>query len=112
METMQPAPASEWRSPEVTKGIVITLPSGNNIRIKRTLDMVTMLQQGTIPNPLIDIVNRLIAGESPQVSTFSEDQLEAMLVFIDKVVMTCCLEPRVESPPMSEDPLQLAAWTP
>lgn len=55
--TAPPAPTGEptaptaWRSVR-RQGHLITLPSGNAARVRRTFNMLNLVEQGSIPNPL------------------------------------------------------------
>jgi hypothetical protein len=102
--------AEEWNTPahiprEV--GIVVTLPSGRNVRVRRTMDMMTLLQSGRLPNPLAQIVNDMITtgdGDLQKALRETEDP-EAVRQLFDLMNQTMAktfVEPQVSSPPPRE----------
>lgn len=104
MPTPQSAtPASSWRSVE---GFVAELPSGNSARIKRTMDILTMVKQGRIPNPLAGIVMEAIRSKGTMdldLSAMPAEAIPQMFSMIDDVAIGCMLEPRVERPYYAKD---------
>lgn len=49
--TGEPTAPTAWRSVR-RQGHLITLPSGNAARVRRTFNMINLIEQGSIPNPL------------------------------------------------------------
>lgn len=122
--------ASAWRSIRL-EGQLVPLPSGNVARLRRTLDLFTLIKENRLPNPLAGFVSKLIGGglEKLQEGSTEDEVLEAaqasgekissgevddavmgqLLVLIDMCLPDIFIEPRVMSVPEGENP---ATWVP
>lgn len=103
---LQVTDANAWRSSR-KEGFVVRLPSGNTCRVRRTMDLMTMLRAGKIPNPLAKIVRESIrsSGDPTKMDTsdLDEEALEQMMDMIDKGAAKAIIEPPVMFPPDDED---------
>lgn len=103
-ETLQVTPADNWQGAGVV-GNVIKLPSGNNVRCIRSMDLVDLLKAGRIPNPLGAIVQSMVnvgpQGVAP--SDLPPEAIMEMLKLVDETVIKCVTEPKVQSPPDPEE---------
>jgi hypothetical protein len=84
-------------------GFVVELPSGNFAKIRRTLDLPTLLRSGQIPNPLAGIVRKAMAEGDPDIlknipQEKSGPVMEQLLDLMDTVVCRSMIEPRVTRP--------------
>src|SRR4051812_13514907 len=100
----QVSDASAWKK----RPSIVTLPSGNKIRIRRAT-MQQFLAGGMIPNSLMSIVqNSIRSGNSTSVNeelkAVLEDptKLSELMELMDGVTVYCALEPRVNPVPKSE----------
>lgn len=111
-----PTPASEWKSEtkqDVSLGFMVTLPSGNNAKVTRSVDFFVMLRENRIPNPLADIVSKMINAKQDEsgnaiMPDMSAEQVGLMFEFVNKIACDIMLEPRCVIPPT--DPGALAMW--
>ena len=96
----------DWDAPE---GFVVTLPTcGKNVRVRRTLDMMTQLKAGMIPNPLASIVRKMMVGgastaDDLDMSEFDEKSLQQMLDMTDRTVASAVTEPKLAIPDPKRD---------
>lgn len=62
-KNLQVTPVEAWGKQQTSteEGFVTELPSGNVVRMTRTLDLAEMLSTGRIPNPLAAIVQDMMA---------------------------------------------------
>lgn len=84
-------------------GFVVELPSGNFAKVRRTLDLPTLLRSGQIPNPLAGIVRKSMTEGDPNIlKDISQDQagpvMEQLLDLMDSVVCKSMIEPPVSRP--------------
>lgn len=107
--------ASAWkRSAQQTEGVVVTMPSGNVARLRRTLDLPLLLRTGKIPNPLAGYVDAAIKTKNPAIKP-SEGDNEAMVqmvVLIQTQLPRIFIEPRVEIEPKTWDTDTQGVWEP
>lgn len=97
-------PASAWKKrPEV-----VTLPSGNRMKIRRA-NLQTFLVQGIIPNTLMTVVQSSIAqgstkGVDEELQAVLNDptKLAELMQLMDSVAIYCALEPRILPKPEDE----------
>lgn len=88
-------------------GVTLTLPSGLAVRAKR-VDLQVMLAQGTIPNPLIEVVSEALErGQQMDPKELvgdkvNLDKVAEMYELVNSVVVASVVEPRISSVP--EDP--------
>lgn len=99
-DTPQVTKADQWKG-AATEGIVVTLPSGNIVRVKRTMDLIHLLKSGRIPNPLSGIVQKMVDNKETNMSleAMEPETIKAMFKLVDDTVLKCVLEPTVEAPP-------------
>lgn len=104
-----PTSAAAWRSAR-KEGFLVTLPSGQTVKIRRTLDLFERLRDGRIPNPLAGIVVDMIENKREQVdmSKLDERSLGQMLALIDETITKMMIEPQVTLEP-SDAPI---GWEP
>jgi hypothetical protein len=96
-------PASSWQTVE---GFPVKLPSGNVARMKRTMDIITMVKSGRIPNPLAKIVLDAIRTKGTfgfDMENMEPEAVPQLFGLIDDVAIGCMLEPRVERPYTAKD---------
>jgi hypothetical protein len=67
LQDKTPTPADQWASPR-KQGFIVELPSGNILRMRRIMNIVQAVKDGTIPNPLGDIVQRQISAGLPMIT--------------------------------------------
>lgn len=102
----QPTSASAWKKGK-TEGLLVRVPSGNTALI-RTPGMDVFLQNGTIPNSLVPIVQASLAtGKGPKdedLVALMEDQetLNKIITLANDVLVQCCIDPVVEPAPTNE----------
>lgn len=108
-EVLEVTPVSEWgKAAEVPEeGMPVKLPSGNVCRIRRTMDMMTMLQAGKIPNPLAKIINEMIesgGSDFTKAAQEAEDPEAVRQLFdmLNQTIAKAFVEPKVSSPPSRE----------
>lgn len=103
-DTLQVTSADQWIGAGAT-GNVITLPSGNNVRCIRSMELVDLLKQGRIPNPLSGIVQAMVQsgpkGMLP--ADVPQESVMEMLKLVDDTVIKSVTEPRVQRPPDPEE---------
>lgn len=112
-DELQITDAGTWRSKR-KEGFVTRLPSGNTCRVRRTMDLMTLLRSGQIPNPLAKIVKESIktAGDISKMDTsdLDEEAIEQMLVLMEDTAIKAIVEPPVKRPP--EDLDDPEGWQP
>lgn len=118
-EELQLTSVEEWNAVE---GQIIPLPSGRNIRVRRTMDILALLKAGKIPNPLGKFVQRMVdtGGRTEfDVKELGVDGLTKMMELVDDCVIRSVTEPKVVAPPVieeNEDPAKymerVAGWRP
>lgn len=107
--------ASAWNKPEeVVQGHLLTLPSGNVARLRRTLNLPTLLRQGKIPNPLASQVDKMIREKKPSIAATPDDtqMLMQMVQLINSQLPKIFIEPRVEAEPAKWDEDIHGEWEP
>lgn len=113
METqnLTPTAASEWKGAEAFAGQDLPLPSGNVARVKR-MSPTDFLKDGSIPDPLTDIVRKAIhtkKGLNPKdLEAISDDpkQLASALEMLDRTVTRVVVQPVVQMPPACDQPVE------
>ena len=107
--------ASAWSKPaEIVEGHLLTLPSGNVARLRRTLNLPHLLRKGKIPNPLAAQVEQMISSKKPVVQP-SEDDKELLLQMIELIhsqLPKIFVEPRIELEPDEWDEDEQGQWQP
>src|SRR4051794_1006641 len=66
LQDKTPTSAEQWASPR-KQGFIVELPSGNILRMRRLMNIVQAVKDGTIPNPLGEIVQRQINAGLPMI---------------------------------------------
>lgn len=105
-QTLKPTSVSDWRRPVDSvleadrEGFIVELPSGNVIRMTRTMDMATLLKTGKIPNPLAGIVQSMIDNHTPIFpKTIKEgDAIMQLLDLMNEMAVRCIMEPPFDMP--------------
>lgn len=99
-ETAQVTTGANWKG-AAKEGQIIELPSGNLLRVRRTMDLLHLLKAGRIPSPLKGIVQRMVdrGGGVPEMQDMDGEQISAMLRLVDDTVLRAVTEPRVIPPP-------------
>lgn len=98
-EELQVTPIEEWTTAKA--GTVISLPSGRNVRVNRTMDLIEMLKAGRLPNPLGVIVQKMVEGKQTEVNAdeLNPEEVLQFLKMIDDTVINCVTEPIVQKMP-------------
>lgn len=97
-----------WLSPAEEEGVKLLLPSGK-VCLARNPGMDLFIEQGMVPNRLLPLVQEAIRegrGLPPkQVEEISEDLdgIADVVLFANRVLCHCVLEPEVEMPPVWTD---------
>jgi hypothetical protein len=119
-EELQVTTPEQWKG-GAREGTVTSLPSGNNVRVKRTMDLIEMLKAGRLPNPLSVIVQKMVDGKQDEVKPeeLAPEDVILFLKMIDDTVLRCVTEPIVQRPPdpePNEEPeayeKRINAWAP
>lgn len=81
-------------------GFIAELPSGNVVRMTRTLDMPILLKTGKIPNPLAGIVQNMIDTRSTVFPVDQTDQkvLMQLLDLLNETAVRAIIEPPFDMP--------------
>lgn len=118
-DSLQVTSPDQWKG-IAAEGNVIPLPSGNNVRVKRTMDLIDLMKQGRIPNPLAPIVQKMVSGGKTdlQAEDLTPDSILEMLNMVDECVVKSVTEPKIQMPPAAEDTestedyqKRIATWT-
>jgi hypothetical protein len=91
--------ASQWKSKK-RQGMVVTLPSGNSVRMRRTLDIFTLLKTGRVPNPLAAMITEVIStqGDTNPFQNIEEEggePLSQLLELVNGQIPRIVIEPKV-----------------
>jgi hypothetical protein len=105
-EELVPTSVEGWAKKPVAavskeEGFITPLPSGNVVRMRRSLDLVVQLQSGQIPNPLAGIVRKMIDTGNPNFPMDAADS-NTMLQFLDlmnETAVHCIISPPFAMPP-------------
>jgi hypothetical protein len=95
--------AASWQNGTEAEGVVTELPSGKFVMLVRKLDLPLMLRSGRIPNPLSQVIQRMISSGKKEVPT--EDMadpvvFQQMMDMVDISVSAAMVEPKALVPPM------------
>lgn len=104
-QTLEPTSIKDWKREPVqvateVEGFIAELPSGNVVRMVRTMDMPLLLKTGQIPNPLAGIVQGMIDSRTTQFP-FDEMDTEVMMQLLDllhETVVRSVIEPPFSMP--------------
>jgi len=98
----KPTSAAEWNKGRTYggEGFVIELPSGNFARVRRSLDLPSLLRSGKIPNPLGDAIGEMmVQGKEGLPDTeFDRTMLLQLMDLLDQTACSMMVEPRVSMP--------------
>jgi hypothetical protein len=109
-EDLQVTSAAEWgknKSVSAEGSFVVEVPTGNVVRVRRTMDMMALLRAGRIPNPLAGIVQKMIDSGSPNLGkALAESQQDVngakasqqLLELLDQTWMRAVIEPEFDAP--------------
>lgn len=102
-QTLTPTPITEWGKKKTDSGIILELPSGNVCKIHRTMDMMTMLQAGKIPNPLARTINEMIDSGNPNLGEMlaqqeSPEVMRQLFDLVNRTTEKIWIEPPVSCP--------------
>lgn len=99
---LQVTTPGEWGKKQVAEeeGFITELPSGNVIRMRRTMNMLTLLRQGRIPNPLASIVQKMIDTREINFNQVDADGKMAiqLLDMLDEGWLSAVIEPTFDGP--------------
>lgn len=105
-----PTRASDWGKKSKTRtddpeGFVVELPSGEFAKVRRTMDLPTLLRSGQIPNPLAGIIRKAMTAEDPalvqeimQKNLEPGTMMEQFLQLLDSTCIKTMIEPKVSRP--------------
>lgn len=126
-QTLTPTSVDAWKKPldfvvpQDAEGFIVELPSGNVIRMTRTMDMAQLLKTGKIPNPLAGIVQQMMDNHTPifPKNITEGDAIMQLLDLMNEMAVRCIMEPPFDMPEVRKkgedaDAYQdrLAAWQP
>ena len=103
-QTLTPTAPGEWKTtqdqPTDEVGFIAELPSGNVVRMTRSLDMPILLKTGQIPNPLAGIVQKMIDTRSSTIPLDSTDtqSLMQLLDLLNETAVKVVLSPKFSGP--------------
>lgn len=107
---LQVTSASEWSTKKPTPeedGFLAPLPSGNVVRVRRTMDMLPLLRAGRIPNPLAGVVQKMIdtggidlAGAMQRTGPEATKASQQLLDLLDETWMRAVTSPDFDAPPL------------
>lgn len=100
-EPTTPTSASNWKK----SGAVLTLPSGNVVRVKNP-GIMGMAHAGMVPNGLMSLImDSVQKGSEPKAEElFSADlKVDEMFQMIDSAVLMMVVEPEIHSVPDSPE---------
>lgn len=95
-----PTPAREWKSAK-KRGFTVELPSGHKALVRRTFDMFARMESGHIPNPLLGILQEMIANKREAISPeeMGEEALTQMIAMFENTIEAMMIEPRFQKMP-------------
>ncbi len=82
-------------------GFVTELPSGNVVKMKRSLDLGLMLASGRIPNPLAGVVQTMIDDKAtvwPKDAAADSQLNQQLLDTVRETTIACVIEPPFAGP--------------
>lgn len=94
---------------EAAKGRPLRVPSGNVCLVQRPDGMEYFLDQGTVPNALMPIIQRAVNGQETtpeELSKFAQenpDVIGSVIQLADVVTIRCVIEPKVHPVPLDEE---------
>ena len=119
-EELQVTSRSQWKGAQ-KEGQLVPLPSGNVVRIVRTMDLLHLLKAGKIPNPLAGIVQGMVDKRQTTIdqSELDMDTIKETMKLVDDTVLKVVTEPKIVAPPDPEEgeteeayALRINSWEP
>lgn len=110
-QNLTPTAPSAWKkatdvtAPEAeAEGFIAELPSGNVVKMTRTLDMPILLKTGRIPNPLAGIVQKMMDTRSAQFPQEASDPavLMQLLDLLNETAVRAIISPPFDAPAKRE----------
>lgn len=96
------------------QGGLMTLPSGLVMKLKNPGGLRVFLENGSVPNALMGIAQEALDKGKPanmkgviDSGQLDEEAINGMLEMMDKVMITCAVEPKVHPVPTDDD---LLVW--
>ncbi len=93
-EELRVTPLEGWEIPTV----LLPLPSGRVMEVRKSLELQNCLAAGRIPNPLLGPVMELVKGKESSgemLKGLQEDEPAALLQFVNWITEEMALTPRV-----------------
>lgn len=81
---------------------IVALPSGKVVKLKKVIDLRSMIRAGRVPNMMVDMVLGHVEQDKPKTpKTKDQKQQDAveLFEFMDRIVVDSVVEPRVVIPP-------------
>lgn len=102
-EDLQVTTRSQWKGVQ-KEGVLTPLPSGNVVRVRRSMDLLDLMKAGKIPNPLAGLVQGMIDKRKVEITNedLDPDTLMEAMRFIDDAVVKAVTEPKLIVPPQPE----------
>lgn len=100
-----PTTGKEWRAKTRP---VLTLPSGNRVRVKRP-DILKMAGDKQLPDVITNMVMAGVMGVKPSLPDFTQPENMATLNdTLDVMCRACFVEPRIVDNPQTDDEIALS----
>lgn len=109
-----PSTVEGWGAKKPTEdGFVTELPSGEIVKMRRTLDLPVLLATGRIPNPLANIVQQMMQQGTTAFPAEMQDMnaVKQLMELLDSTVVACILEPPFSKPDARGDDESEEEWT-
>lgn len=102
-QELQPTSPSQWgrANQTIDTSVVVELPSGNVARVRRTMSIFRIVQEGSIPNPLRGIVLDMVRNGNPAAFEKADNDpvvMRQFADFLDTVAVETMVEPTVDMP--------------
>ena len=125
-------PPDQWNGGRFS-GQIVLLPSGNRVRLRRTLSLMDAMKSGTLPNPLTKLIEDSLKfatrGTPTTEAEAKEQEQEALKSFMDmdqegqmqlfELIDNECVQifmsPKLVIPPKTDengDPVDARLWKP
>jgi hypothetical protein len=98
-----PTSAANWRGAGPASKVT-ELPSGNAVKIRKSVSLIGLLKAGRIPNPLMPVVRTMMKSTAPKdlEKVMDENFILQMNELIDLIVTLALVEPRCYAVPQPE----------
>lgn len=103
-KTEKATSAAEFKSKRLNVGNLVTLPSGNRVKIQRP-GMIKFIEAGFLPDPLVQLITKQINDRTGKVTdsdllkslSIGEDMalIREIIRATDRVAAFCVIEPKV-----------------